>query len=138
MDGPRQEATALAVGRKQAKGLEDNLSRSPVVSIHSSKWVRCHKSVEPLARTLGLTIEHRKALAEGASAIDVEELVHSLAETTAVLCTHGDVIERYIKHISASGVRIDGPEKWKKGSVWVLETRKGRVGTARYLPPPGI
>ncbi len=124
-------------GRRQALGLQDNLSNMPVTDIISSKWVRCSRTVAPLANSLGLEVVHTRTIAEGGSPESMTELIASLAGRTAVLCSHGDVISNYVHSLQVAGVRLDGPAKWQKASIWVLETRKGRVVTARYLPPPG-
>ena len=124
-------------GTKQARALADNLSSLPITDVLSSKWARSSQTVAPLAETLGLSVEHHKAFAEGASPKALDGLIKEMAGKVAVLCTHGDVVEAYLEHLAAAGVKRDGPPKWKKASTWVLETRKGKVTNARYLPPPG-
>lgn len=123
-------------GTTQAKAIAERLTAVPVFRVLTSRYTRCRETVQPLADALGLDAERADALEEGASHREMTELVKSLRSATAVLCSHGDVIEGYITHLVSEGVRIDGPLKWRKGSIWVLETRKGEVLTARYLPPP--
>jgi 8-oxo-dGTP diphosphatase len=126
-------------GRTQAAAITDALSGFPVTDIWSSRWIRCHDTVAPLAHLLDLPVQHHGALVEGAAAAgprDVERLVSSLAGSTAVLCTHGDVIAAFVEKLVRAGVSLDGPVQWKKGSIWVLETRKGKVAAGHYLPSP--
>jgi 8-oxo-dGTP diphosphatase len=101
-----------ARGRRQALALSELLAAYPVERILSSPYARCMETVEPLASRLHLELEPRDELAEGASAAAVRGLIAELGQTSAVLCTHGDVIAELI-----------GPgRKARKGSVWVLDT----------------
>jgi hypothetical protein len=69
-------------------------------------------------------VEHRQELAEGASRARVLALMSELAkDDSAVLCTHGDVVELLL-----------GRET-EKGSTWVLEVDGDQVVTAEYLGP---
>ena len=111
-------------GRRQAEGLVDLLRGHRPSRVLSSGYVRCRESVEPLARTLGLTVEEREELAEGASAEEVLSLASTLAEDVVVLCTHGDVV-----------VELLGEES-KKGSSWVLRLEGDTLARVEYLPPP--
>jgi 8-oxo-(d)GTP phosphatase len=94
-----------------------------VERICSSPHVRCRETVEPLARRLGIAIEDRDELAEGAGKDSALALADEIGPATAVLCTHGDVV-----------VDLLGEES-EKGSTWVLEIMDGRVSRGEYLPP---
>jgi broad specificity phosphatase PhoE len=125
-------------GWRQAEGLVDMLSRRPIKRILSSPFVRCVQTVQPLAEKLGLEIERRPELAEGAPVDAALELVRDAAGTTVVLCTHGDIVPSLLDVISQVD-RLDLPDdvQCPKGSVWELEQdRDGRVTEARYLPAP--
>ncbi|MGH3038285.1 MAG: hypothetical protein ACRDLZ_02600, partial [Gaiellaceae bacterium] len=83
------------------------------------------QSVDPLAATLGLAVEERLELAEGVGEAEALALVEELAGSTAVLCTHGDVL-----------VLLLGEEP-EKGSTWVVEAGPdGDLRRRAYLPPP--
>lgn len=125
-------------GARQARDLADHLSSVPITDVVSSKWVRCIETVAPLASLIDLEVQRHPALAEGADRRRLEDLIRSLAGRTAVLCSHGDVIQEYLDRLAAKGVSLDGPAKWKKASTWVLDTQKGRVTSGRYLPPVGM
>jgi phosphohistidine phosphatase SixA len=114
-----------ARGRRQANALPELYAGLGVDRITSSPYVRCRDSVVPLARALDLEIEERDELAEGAVADEIWSLVAELAPTTAVLCTHGDIL----------GLLL-GKEP-EKGSTWLVDVEDDR-GLARrtYLPPP--
>ena len=108
-------------GARQAEGLVSLLAGWPIARILSSPYVRCVQTVEPLAAARGLQVETTDALAEGASARDVLELVGD-GEPVA-LCTHGDVIEALLGQESP------------KGSVWALEVDGLRVRPELCLRP---
>ena len=122
-------------GRLQAEALADYFLHLPVDRIYSSPFERCEQTVEPLARTLGMKIRRQKSLAEGTRPKQVARFIEELGATSAVLSSQGDVIGDFIGRLARKGVDIDGPLEWKKGSIWVLETRRGRVVEARYVPP---
>ena len=80
--------------------------------------------MEPLAARLGLDIEERDELAEGAGREAALALTQKLSESTPVICTHGDIV-----------LALLGEES-KKGSAWVLELADGELIRSEYLPPP--
>ena len=111
-------------GRRQAEGLVELLRERAPKSVLSSAYARCHETVEPLAHALGLAVEDRHELEEGATADDVRGLGAEFADEVAVFCTHGDVVEAVI------GTESD------KGSTWVLRLDGGELRRIEYLPPP--
>ena len=114
-----------ARGRRQANALPDAYAGFGVERVLTSPYVRCRQSVEPLARALGLPVEDRDELAEGAGETETQALVTALGETTSVLCTHGDIL----------GVLLG--EEPEKGSTWVVDAAPGGgVSRRAYLPPP--
>ena len=93
--------------------------------------------MRPLALDRGLPVETTEDIAEGAPPERALALLEETTHTPAVLCTHGDVVPAVVLHLAEHGAALEGERDWKKGSVWVLERRDGRVERARYLPPPG-
>jgi 8-oxo-dGTP diphosphatase len=111
-------------GRLQAARLAEALTPRGVERVLTSPYIRCRQTVEPLADALGLPVEERVELAEGAEVADVRRLVGGLRGTVAVLCTHGDVIEGLLG------------EESEKGSTWVLESHAdGGLSPREYLRP---
>ncbi len=134
--GPDRKRPLSKRGRVQAAALTDALSSMPLTRLFSSKATRCIETITPLSELLGLDVERHRALAEGNETTKgFFDLVGSLRGATAAMSTHGDVVEEVIGRLVRKGVSIDGPLKWRTGSIWVLETRKGKVTKARYLPP---
>ena len=123
-------------GRRQAKALVGLLADRPVARVLSSPSMRCCQTVEPLARELGVEIEQTPALMEGASTSKALDLVDSLLQQNAVLCSHGDVIPDVLRALTRRGMKVDGDRAWAKGSVWELEANGNRLARGRYHPPP--
>lgn len=121
-------------GYAQAEALAELLSPYVVTRILSSPFVRCVETVEPLALRLGLPLERRDDLVEGAGASALSALT-SMGDGSVVVCSHGDVIPELLdllvadEAIGAEGLRC------AKGSTWVI----GPGGaSAAYLPPPEV
>ena len=110
---------------KQAKGLAKTLAKLGATRLVSSPSLRCVQSLEPAAKRLGLPLEEREELAEGAGAEQVLALLEELGSSVPALSTHGDVIADL----------IGWDKKSKKGSIWVLELDGGEVRAESYLPP---
>jgi phosphohistidine phosphatase SixA len=112
-------------GKKQAKRLAKTLAELGTTRLVSSPSLRCVQSFEPASRRLGLPLEEREELAEGAGAAQVLALLEELGDWVPALSTHGDVIADL----------IGWDRKCKKGSIWVLELDGQEVRPETYLPP---
>jgi phosphohistidine phosphatase SixA len=119
-------------GRRQAAGLVDLLGDRGVRRILSSPAVRCWQTVSPLARHLGLDVEHEPRLWEGAAVDPARALLDT---HDAVLCSHGDLIPDLLNHLIAEGMEAVGRD-CKKGSTWLLERNGDHFVRGTYLPPP--
>jgi 8-oxo-(d)GTP phosphatase len=107
-------------GRRQAEALVDALDGFEFDRIVSGPYLRCVQTVEPLARARGLELELDEAL--GAHRLeDVPAVLEGLRGQNAAVCTHGDL-------------PFLGDRKYKKGSVWVLDSD---LRPARYIRPAG-
>ena len=122
-------------GRKQAIDLAVELQAHPVTRIVTSDFQRCLQSAKPLANAIRVHIETDRRLRVGGSPEDVLKLVREMKGEAAVVITHGEVIGPVIGLLAANGVPLDGPMEWKKGSMWVLDATKGKIRSARYVPP---
>lgn len=130
-------------GRRQAKVLADRLLPRRPDEILSSPYVRCVQTIEPLADRLGTSIRTVDFLAEGSGGAGLIDYVSERPGREITMVSHGDVIPAVIDRLGAMGVPLsssapDGRLDCKKGSDWVLTTRKGRIVSARYLPPPSV
>jgi len=113
-------------GLSQARALVSTLRELGVDRVCSSPYVRCVQTVEPLAAALGVEVEQREELAEGAAREAILALLGELANGIAALCTHGDVVELLL-----------GPAlTLEKGAARILETTGSGVVPGRYIPAP--
>ena len=125
-------------GHLQSEKLAEWLRHEPVTRILSSPFERCRQTVEPLAKQLGLEVEIDDRLAEGAPVERSWDLLESLAGTTAVLCSHGDVIPDLVRRAQLRGMHVPGKSGCAKGSVWTLQHWDGeRFATGVYTPVTG-
>jgi 8-oxo-(d)GTP phosphatase len=110
-------------GTRQAEGLVSALAPYGVKRLYSSPYVRCRQTVEPLSAELGLPIEERDELSEGAGRTAALGLLTEAGETTAVFCTHGDIVQDVLGEESA------------KGSAWVLDISGPELVRLEYVSP---
>lgn len=118
-------------GYQQADELPGTLARFEVARILSSPSTRCLETVQPLAARLGLPIEERAELAEGAGTAALALL--DRPDATTVLCSHGDVLPELLPAVVGAGGLPSGELPCEKGSTWVVEEDRTK---ATYLPPP--
>ena len=111
------------------------LAEADIRFVSSSPAARCVETVEPLAEDRGLSVVIDKRLSEGAEARPCIEALLAPASQGLVLCSHGDLIPKVIRRLTADGMRTDDPNLSQKGSIWVLEVDDGKVVSGRYLPP---
>jgi len=137
--GPHNDLTRTLdqLGHDQAAHVVELLGERGVERIYSSGAVRCVETVEPLRTALGLDVEVHEALLEGQSATMAIHLARSLAtdHTTAVLCSHGDIIPDMVQTLAREGMIIVGQRAWAKGSTWEIRTRGGDLTEAHFLGP---
>ncbi len=122
-------------GRKQAIDLAVRFKAHPITRILTSPYQRCLQTAKPLENAIRLTAETDRRLSVDGSAGDVLNLIRELKGEAAVIITHGEVISAVMGSLAADGLDLDGPMEWKKGSVWVLEAKKGKIRSGRYIPP---
>jgi phosphohistidine phosphatase SixA/8-oxo-dGTP pyrophosphatase MutT (NUDIX family) len=122
-------------GMRQAEGIADAFADRRVARILSSPTERCVRTVEPLARRLGLEVHTVDWLGVGARPSATREAVRALPGP-AVLCSHREVIPELVRGFADEGMPLDGPSAWKKGSTWVIERETGMPSRGRYVSPP--
>ncbi len=122
-------------GHLQAERLAEWLRHEGPTAVFSSPFRRCRQTVEPLAKVLGVEVVVEDRLAEGTSVEDAWELLVGLAGTSAVLCSHGDVIPELVSRAQRRGMIVPGKSGCAKGSVWTLRHWDGETfATGIYTP----
>lgn len=124
-------------GVRQTEAITAALAVEPIGRVLTSPYTRCRQTVAPLAERLSLQLELEDLLAEGNSGRAAMALAKTLADTVAVLCSHGDVIPELLSELLADGVQMIGPRKCEKGSIWRIDAVDGRFTAATYLGRPG-
>jgi 8-oxo-dGTP diphosphatase len=123
-------------GWAQAEAIADTLADAGITRLVSSPFTRCVETLLPLGTRLGLDVDTRDDLAEGAGAAGALALVDT-ADAPIVICSHGDVVGSLIDALDDRGVPRDD-DRLAKGSTWVLTRAATGVVGAHYVPPPRI
>jgi 8-oxo-dGTP diphosphatase len=85
------------------------LEDDPVERILCSPTVRCHQTVQPLARDRFLRIEPVAALGVDADPAEVLALFWDRRLRNAVLCTHGETIAGLLPQLATDGLTTEVP-----------------------------
>jgi 8-oxo-dGTP diphosphatase len=122
-------------GDRQTGALVRQPSELGVGCVVSSPSLRCVQTVQPLARALGIEVDTREELYEGADADDALALMMKLAPHDPAVCTHGDLIPKMIRRLIGEGMKTKDANVSQKGSMWVIEVDDGRPVKGKYYPP---
>jgi 8-oxo-dGTP diphosphatase len=125
-----------AKGWKQSELLAERLADLEVSTLHSSPYLRCVQTLEPLAGRLQRSIAVEQRLCEDQPFEPVLDLFAELP-AGAVMSSHGDVIPATLAALERRGTDVRTPPDWRKASVWVLKRNKhGEIVHATVWPPP--
>ncbi len=136
--GPDDERPLEKAGRAQAAALVPNLLAFGADEIHSAPPLRCVQTVAPLAEKLGVDIVREPLFSEAGYAQAPDAALRRAVElvsedTVPVICSQGKVIPDLLDRWAArDGVGLP-PARNRKGSVWVLSLRRGRLVAADHL-----
>jgi 8-oxo-dGTP diphosphatase len=122
-------------GTRQAKAIAKRLAEKRATSLYSSSYVRCVQTLEPLGLLIGRPVEIDKRLVEDEPFEPVLDLIEEV-EDGAVLCSHGDIIPATIVALQRRGMDVRTAADWRKGTIWVLRRKRGRVTQGKVWPPP--
>ena len=135
-DGEDLNRPLSTKGWKQSELLAKRLAALDVSTLHSSPYIRCIQTLEPLAALLGRSIAIESRLCEEEP---FEPVLDLLAEVPAgaVMSSHGDIIPATLMALERRGLEIRTPPDFRKAAVWVLKrNRHGAIVTATAWPPP--
>jgi 8-oxo-dGTP diphosphatase len=137
-EGDDTERPLSTKGWKQAELLAKRLAGLDVSTLHSSPYVRCVQTLEPLAARLKRSVAIEPRLAEERPFEPVLDLLAELP-AGAVLSSHGDIIPATMAALERRGTRISTQPDWRKASVWVLKRNtRGEIVDATVWPPPTL
>ena len=102
-------------GQMQAEALLTQFAGLQIDRLLSSPYVRCVETLAPLGEHLGLEVELRDELGEGAGAAGALALVDA-ADAPMAICSHGDVIGSLVEALDRRGVPRDD-DRVAKGST---------------------
>jgi 8-oxo-dGTP diphosphatase len=122
-------------GWKQARAVGERLAGKGASTIHSSPYVRCVQTVEPLAELIGTKIVIDGRLVEDSPFEPVLDLLTGVA-SGAVVCSHGDVIPATIEALVRRGMEVQSTVDWRKATVWVLRRKGDRITKGKVWAPP--
>ena len=122
-------------GWRQAHAVSERLAERGASSLHSSPYLRCVQTLEPLADLLHTTVYIDDRLMEDRPFEPVLDLLAEV-ESGAVLCSHGDVIPATIAALVRRGMEVQSGADWRKATVWVLKRKGERITKGRVWPPP--
>jgi 8-oxo-dGTP diphosphatase len=111
------------------------LGGKAVSRVVSSPAVRCRDTVAPLAMSWGLVVEVDDRLAEE-SPIDGFEAVIDALDDGAVVCSHGDMIPRYLARLEFRGVEWLSPPDPRTAAVHVFDRDGGVIRRVWSVAPP--
>jgi 8-oxo-dGTP diphosphatase len=134
-DGDDEARPLSKLGWKQSEAIAQRLAAKGATSLHSSPYVRCMQTLEPLAKRLGVDVEAEPRLFEGTAFEPVLDLLGEVG-TGAVLCSHGDIIPDVIQALVRRGMEVQTTPDWRKGSIWVLKRKGDRITKGKVWPPP--
>ena len=125
-------------GHEQAEAISAWFGDRPIRGVWSSIAVRCSQTVGPLAARLGLEVEARRELTEGARPAVLLELMRdeALLDGELVMCSHGDLIPEVLNRLLREGMVITGGRGCEKGSIWTLDVRGRDIVSGAYTARP--
>jgi exopolyphosphatase/guanosine-5'-triphosphate,3'-diphosphate pyrophosphatase len=123
-----------AKGEGQACGIRSALEEVPLGRIYSSPALRCRQTVEVLAADRALSVELDDRLAADAKLEGALELLEEGRGTRLLISSSRSLI---LGMLRALGLGRDDPKsiRCQKGSIWVLDWKRGAIAGAEYIPP---
>lgn len=128
-------------GRAQAESLTPVLLAFGATDLHAADRLRCHQTIEPLARQLSIGIRNEPALTEEAYAEDRQRARKRTLEIasmsgTRVICTQGKVIPDLLRWWCERDGVLPDKSRNRKGSAWVLSLAGDRLVAADHIDSP--
>jgi len=133
--GPDELRSLNPRGRDDAVALAHALGEAdePPTRIVSATPLRCQETMAPFAAAHGIPVQVDERLDRGEPMQRLLEVLPTVGEDPAVLCTHADVIGSLLDFFE---LRDDpGGSCCRKGAFWVLEGNGSTPTRAHYVEP---
>ena len=138
---PDEERPLDVAGTVQAKALGRLLVQEAPSRLVAGPSRRCVETLLPLSRRLRLDVDVEPLLAKDASG-GLAKLVHDDSTRNAVLCTHGEVLELFLRCLREEGVRVKhdrtDDELLMKGAAWRLRLDEPKGPRLKLMVPVGV
>lgn len=138
-DGDDVQRPLSRKGHAQADALAARLRDEPIGTVLSSPIRRCVETAQPIGAALGLPVQVREELAEGADPDVALALLQGVVSTNPAVVGHGDLIPRLVRRLAAQGMRTSADlDACQKGSLWVIELDGALPVRAAYEAPAPV
>lgn len=107
-------------GQSQASAIAERLLSAGATSLHSSPYLRCTQTIDPLATRLRAKVSVHDEFGEGQDFAAALKICEGLSPHS-VVCSHGDLIPALIEAMLRRQMTVTGPTGFRKASVWVIE-----------------
>lgn len=137
-DGDDEDRPLSKRGTRQAEAIGEALATSGVDLLLTSRYLRCHQTLEPLAFHLGLAIEVCEPLSEGGWGTDALDVLLKAAADgfTVAACSHGDVIPALVYAAVRRGAELVGSGSPGKGARYTCTVADGQITRIVHVPAP--
>jgi phosphohistidine phosphatase SixA len=133
-------------GDLQVEVLTRHFAPSPPRRILSSPALRCVRTVEPLARQIGVPVEAVDEVDRDGHIADLQALAWDLArDDGGLICTHGELMALLLDQLRQTGTAItslrSAADDWllRKATAWILtHGSDGTVTALHHLVPDGL
>ncbi|GAB3298450.1 NUDIX domain-containing protein [Epidermidibacterium keratini] len=134
--GPDRSRPLDERGVAQSDAIAQTLPAFGPTTVYSARPERCRQTVEPLAAVLGVPVRSADALSDNDFEERPERTIEAIralicAPSPVVACSQGTTIEQALSAVVPAKL---GPFESKKGSVWAIGVRDGRIVVADYYP----
>ena len=130
-----------AAGKVQASALGRLLVEQHPARLVANATRPCLETLLPLARRANLDIDVEPLLAEREPCA-LERLIRDPAVENTVLCTHGEVLQSFLRRLRTEGLRVKhdrtDEELLMKGAAWRLRLDEPKGPRLKLMVPLGV
>jgi 8-oxo-dGTP diphosphatase len=148
------------LGRRQAEAIAEALTGDPIDALYASPALRCHQTIGPLAKRLGLEIETLAEFGEeswrlpdgwpkgpndpliaghaaGRAMAGIERIRKERAQGRVVVCSHGHIVPNLIAYLVGAHALTDVQDLKQRGQ-WYQIRFEGQTVEADLRQAAGV